>query len=81
MNDGEGLVAFEDGRWIERLLPIYDNTLNFLSPTHYSSLKGALVEVAASVLYHAVDGKQEQGVYLQVREMEVLRPGRGEGAM
>ena len=81
IKDGEGLGAFEDGKWMERLLPIYDTALNFLSPIHYSSLKGALVEVSASVLYHVVEGEHKQGVYLQVREMQVLRPGRRGGTV
>ena len=77
INNGESLTDFDDGRWLERLLPIYDTSYNFLSPVHYESLTGALVEVSATAMYHTVKERDAQGVYLQVRDMEVLKPGRG----
>ena len=74
---GDGLDDFEDGRWTDRFLPIYDIAWNFLSPVYYSCLKGALVQLSAAVMYQAVDGANQQGVYLQVHEMQVLRHGKG----
>ena len=76
LNHGDGLADFDDGNWTDRFLPIYDRTGNFLAPVHYCSLKEALVEVSASALYQSVEGESQQGVYLQVHEMQVLRPGR-----
>ena len=78
INNGDSLYDFDDGRWTDRFLPIYDLTGDFLSPMLYSSLKGALVDVAASVLYHTVGEEGRRGVYLQVAQMQVLKPGRRE---
>lgn len=76
INNGESLSDFDDGKWTDRFLPIYDIAWNLLSPVHYSSLKGALVDVTASVLYHTVEGENQQAFYLQVHKMQVLKPGR-----
>ena len=75
INNGDYLGSFDDGKWMDRLLPIYDHFCDFLSPVHYGSLTGALVEVSATVLHHCAEGKE--GVYMQVRDMKVLQPGRG----
>lgn len=75
INGGDSLSTFDDGKWLERLLPIYDNVWDFLSPVHYGSLTGALVEVSATAMYQ--EGEGEEGIYLQVREMHVLEPGVG----
>ena len=77
INNGETLTTFDDGRWLERLLPIYDSSWNFLSPVHYESLTGALVEISATAMYHTCEERGDQGVYLQVRNMQVLKPGGG----
>ena len=76
LNHGEALETLGDGRWTDRLLPLYDMTGNLISPVHYGSLKGALVEVSAAALYQTVDGLGQQGVYLQVHQMQVLDLGR-----
>ena len=76
VGDDDALLEFDDGMWRQRLLPIYDVCLNFLAPIHYSALAGALVFLNVCVLHNAVEDKSEEGFYLQVREMRVIKPGR-----
>lgn len=79
ISDYDRLYEFDDGDWRQRLLPIYDTSLNFLAPVHYSALTGALVFLNVCVLYRPVEAKGEEGFYLQVREMQVIKPGRRKG--
>ena len=70
------LLDFDDGLWVQHLLPVYDYARNLLHPAHYDSLKGALVNVTVLAISKIDEERQEKGCYMQVRRMEVLRPGR-----
>ena len=39
---GDRLLDFNDGLWVQRLLPIYDYARNLLHPAHYDSLFGRI---------------------------------------
>ena len=77
VEDGDALLDFDDGRWMHRLLPIYDVTSNLLHPKHYGSLKGALVKISAVAVSKVDEEAMESGCYWQVKKMEVLRVGCG----
>ena len=72
------LLDFDDGLWVQRLLPIYDCAHNLIHPMHYDSLIGALVNVTVLVLSKTSVAGGDIELYLQVRSMEVLRPGKRE---
>ena len=76
VENGDALLDFDDGRWMHRLLPVYDVTGNLLHPKHYGSLKGALVKVSVIAMSRVDEVAREGGCYWQVEKMEVLRIGR-----
>ena len=72
----DALFDFEDGLWMQRLLPIYDIFDHLLHPKHYDSLIGALVDVTLNAVCKIDDEKKEQGCYLQVKKMPLLSEGQ-----
>ena len=68
----DALLDFEDGRWTQQLLPIYDIFDHLLHPKHYDSLIGALVDVTVNAVCKVDEEKKVKGCYLQVRKMQLL---------
>ena len=56
-NDME-VLDFDDGNWIPRLLPIYDEMSNLLHPMYYGSLAGSLVGVSVIAMSKEVTASQ-----------------------